>query len=141
VLVLHYRHACVASSQILLCWTKLQYRNLHIVTGLLPGAACKTSCAGQCVTTCFPVPAAYNEEFRTTLGDKRLQELLLKIDGAPNREQVGTRLLAGKQLCSTVAGCLTDALHNMGTHSCQCCSRPCATHTASKGMPPSVPPK
>ncbi|WIA09358.1 hypothetical protein OEZ85_008764 [Tetradesmus obliquus] len=31
--------------------------------------------------------AAYNEEFRTTLGDKRLQELLLKIDSAPNREQ------------------------------------------------------
>jgi hypothetical protein len=34
------------------------------------------------------VSAAYNEDFRTTLGDKRLQELLLKIDGAPNREQV-----------------------------------------------------
>jgi hypothetical protein len=32
--------------------------------------------------------AAYNEEFRTTLGDKRLQELLLSIDGAPSREQV-----------------------------------------------------
>ncbi len=32
--------------------------------------------------------AAYNEEVRTTLLDKRLQEVLLKIDGAANREQV-----------------------------------------------------
>ncbi len=34
------------------------------------------------------LPAAYNEEVRTTLLDKRLQEVLLKIDGAANREQV-----------------------------------------------------
>jgi hypothetical protein len=34
-------------------------------------------------------PAAYNEEIRKTLGDKRLQDVLLKVDGAANREQVG----------------------------------------------------
>jgi hypothetical protein len=39
-------------------------------------------------TLLLVAPAAYNEEFRTTLGDKRLQELLLSIDSAPNREQV-----------------------------------------------------
>lgn len=33
--------------------------------------------------------AACNAEIRSTLGDKRLQDLLLKIDGAANREQVG----------------------------------------------------
>lgn len=33
--------------------------------------------------------AAYNEEIQKTLGDKRLQEVLLKVDGAANREQVG----------------------------------------------------
>jgi hypothetical protein len=37
----------------------------------------------------LPAFAAYNEDLRTSLGDKRLQELLLKIDSAPNREQVG----------------------------------------------------
>ena len=31
---------------------------------------------------------AYNEEVRSTLRDARLQEVLLKIDGAANREQV-----------------------------------------------------
>jgi hypothetical protein len=41
----------------------------------------------------FDVPgsllAACNTEIRSTLGDKRLQDLLSKIDGAANREQVG----------------------------------------------------
>jgi hypothetical protein len=32
--------------------------------------------------------AAFSADIRTTLGDKRLQEVLLKIDGAANREQV-----------------------------------------------------
>ncbi|WIA09357.1 hypothetical protein OEZ85_008764 [Tetradesmus obliquus] len=43
--------------------------------------------AGFTLTTTELERLAYNEEFRTTLGDKRLQELLLKIDSAPNREQ------------------------------------------------------
>lgn len=33
--------------------------------------------------------AACNAEIRSTLGDKRLQDLLSKIDRAANREQVG----------------------------------------------------
>lgn len=51
--------------------------------------------AGFTLTTTELERLAYNEEFRTTLGDKRLQELLLKIDSAPNREQALKQALEG----------------------------------------------
>lgn len=48
-------------------------------------------------------PAAFNEEVRTTLRDKRLQEVLLKIDGAADREQV--RLVQCKAMGCREAHC------------------------------------
>lgn len=44
----------------------------------------------QRLPACLPgsLPAAYNDEVRTTLLDKRLQQVLLRVDGADNREQV-----------------------------------------------------
>ena len=50
---------------------------------------CLPACLPGC-NACLPacLPAAYNDEVRTTLLDKRLQEVLLKVDGADNREQV-----------------------------------------------------
>eukprot|EP00878_Enallax_costatus_P005704 GHUV01005981.1.p1 GENE.GHUV01005981.1~~GHUV01005981.1.p1 ORF type:complete len:180 (+),score=37.87 GHUV01005981.1:185-724(+) len=43
--------------------------------------------AGFTLTTTELERLAYNEDVRTTLKDTRLQQLLLKIDGAANREQ------------------------------------------------------
>lgn len=69
------------------------------------GAALLNRCAGWLadwmVMSLLPA-AAYNDEVRTTLLDKRLQEVLLSIDGAANREQVGWSL----------AGYCTQQVHN-----------------------------
>lgn len=42
---------------------------------------------GFSLTTTELEQLAYNDEIRKTLGDKRLQDVLLKVDGAANREQ------------------------------------------------------
>jgi hypothetical protein len=59
------------------------------------------------------LPAAFNDEVRTTLLDKRLQEQLLKIDGAANREQV---CLAG---CVAASACRASWLDQYWCHMCE----------------------
>lgn len=55
----------------------------------LPSPSSLCLCSLLHLSCCFSSSAsAFNDEVRTTLRDKRLQEVLLKIDGAPNREQV-----------------------------------------------------